>query len=216
MVVEMRRFNPDRALQRYDELAQSVGSIRAQRLTLTQGREAADRCPHCAGITTKVARIEKKVRTPVRRDGVIVNHAVVKVFERWELQCAHCSRPWPLVEVETKKPSRRRREPARMVDPSAAQAELLDLKKAFRRPPGFSGALWRVHLDLWRGLLNGSGYDALAEDFGPRLAAVGIGQGEVPSGRTVARMVRVARDLIESALEEQLSQERAVAMRFGL
>jgi hypothetical protein len=29
-------------------------------------------------------------------------------------------------------------------------------------------------------------------------------------------MVRVARDLIESALEEQLSQERAAAIRYGL
>lgn len=216
MVAGMRQFNPDRALQRWDRLARTVGSIRAQRLTLTQGKEAGATCSHCGSDQQKVARIETKVKTPVFRDGVIVNHATVRVFERWELQCERCSFPWPLLDAETKKPQRRRREPARAYDPSTAHAELLDLDRVFRRPAGFTAERWRLYLDLWRGLLAGTSYDELAEGYGGRLVSMGVGQGDDVSGRTVARLVRIARDLVESALEEQAIEERAATLRYEL
>jgi hypothetical protein len=208
--------NPDRARQRLLSLWSSIGTIRAQRLTVTQGREDAAVCAHCGHHESRVAKIEVKQKAAIRREGIIVGWAVTKVFERWELQCAKCKLPWQRNDAETPKGRRRRKEPTRFVDPSDAHTELLDLTRVFRRPPGFSNELWWMHLDLWDGLLDGLSYDGLAEKYGSDLAALGIGQGEEASGRTVARMVRVARDLVESALIEQQQANEATALRYAL
>lgn len=213
----MRRCSPDRALQRHDELASTLGFPRAQQLTMTQGRVNGDACatPGCAG-DAEVKRVEIEVRRPIKREGVIVNWATTRVFEKFELRCSRCAKPWPVLDAETKKPRRRRKEHARTFDVESAHADLHDLARALARPAGFSARSWGLHLELWRGLLRGRGYDALAEDYGPDLAAIGIGQGEEPSGRTVARMVRVARDLVESALLDQLAGEQAATVRYAL
>lgn len=211
------KLTPDRALARYEELSSTIRSPRAQQLTLTQGRERGAHClnPECPG-GQKVVRIETPIRTPVRRDGVIVNWATLRVLERYELQCDVCSKPWPILDAETKKPRRRRKEHVKAFDVEGAMVELGDLARLFRRPSGFSADLWTLHVDLWSELLRGRSYDTIAEEYGRDMAALGIGQGEEPSGRTVARMVRVARDLVASAIADQESANRAAVVRYAL
>ena len=204
------KSNPDRALASLDGLFESLTSARAQSIVVGQGTRFVEKCPRegCPG-TDPIAKLKKTARETRTRD--------VRPSD-YEWRCVRCNTLWEAVDVDTHRNRKRPKEVARLVTDERAMNRLADLRAAIEpRPAGFKAKLWALHLAIWRAYVHGVGnYGDLAELFEGELVAWGFGASGEVSGRTVARIVRVARDLVESRLIEQQSGERAAELRYAL
>lgn len=201
MTKRSRSTNPDAALTHWLERESRLSQPRPAKISFAQGTRFSDQC-------------EKGCKDG-RRHPVVVRDKVTGMIEypiRYVERCSLCNAEWPRVSVESGRSRRRPREVVRIVDDSGSLADRLDLELAvIRTPGGFSRREWAVHLALWACHLHGLGYDQetksfrgsvedIAEAFAADLDAIG----REGSPRTVQRMVRAARDMVESRLIEQL------------
>jgi len=210
LTAHQRTTNPDAALSRWLARESRLRRPRAAKVSFAQGTKSADRCGNgCKKGSPRPA----VVRDP--QTGM-VEHPI-----RYADRCTSCNAEWPRVSVESGKSRRRPREVVRVVDDSGPLADLIDLDLAVARPPaGFSKLEWEVHLGVWSAKVHGLGYDEstdsfrgsledIVDAFAPLLERIG----REGSPRTMQRMIRVARDIVESRLIEQIEGDDAAQRR---